>query len=121
MIYKIRSCYFVIVSCYFNLLSRNFKMLLCNFILQSRKNVTKYFSYLNLLRFRSKYSKHLNFSRKENLDTLPEVICLKLAHRYRSGVTRIFKEYFTIFLKYIYEFEFYILQYVCEVESRGGS
>ena len=28
-------------------------MLLCNFILQSRKNVTKYFSYLNLLRFRS--------------------------------------------------------------------
>ena len=27
-------------------------MLLCNFILQSRKNVTKYFSYLNLLRFR---------------------------------------------------------------------
>ena len=38
---------------YFNLLSRNFKMLLCNFILQSRKNVTKYFSYLNLLRFRT--------------------------------------------------------------------
>ena len=44
--------YFVIVSCYFNLLSRNFKMLLCNFILQSRKNVTKFFSYLILLRFR---------------------------------------------------------------------
>lgn len=53
IIYKIRSRYFVIVSCYFNLLSRNFKMLLCNFILQSRKNVTKYFSYLNLLRFRT--------------------------------------------------------------------